>query len=100
MIPGGIKNGEMFIMMGRRTGKSTLYKQMLVEAMKTKFEKVDESIVDGVQWYTITTLHMNVAAWLRTQPKDTCFEHSISRLPQRYFDIHEKLYTMMELKFQ
>lgn len=98
---GGFKAGELAIITaGRRSGKSTLYEQILAERMKIKFEKVDEAIVDDEQWYTISTQQLDIAAWLRTQPKKVCVEQSTEWATYSYFDIHEKLYTMMELKFQ
>ena len=95
---GGFKNREMVIMMGRGTGKSVFYQEFTKGLMP--FKKVDKGIVDGQQWYTIGTELSEVARWVRTQPKDLWTEQSANWAVYSYFDIHEKLYTIMELKFR
>lgn len=96
---GGFKYGELIIMMGRRTGKSTLMQQLVAEeANQTKFAIVDSELVDGEKWYTIRTSSPIVSTWLRSQDHKLRVETTVNY--PNYFDIHEKLYVMLELKFK
>ena len=95
---GGFKNREMVVMMGRRTGKTTALQEFTNS--HTPFKIVDEAIVDGQQWYTMGTPRSDIASWIRTQHKDLWTEQSTNWALYAYFDIHEKLRIMMELKFR
>lgn len=93
---GGFKAGEMLIMMARRTGKSSYYYPTL---KNFQFEKVDEAIVDGEKWYTVRTRRdSDIGHWLRGQ--DCAVEISTGWAFDSYFDVPEKTYMMMVLKFQ
>lgn len=96
---GGFKNGEMMIMMGRQTGKSMLMQQLVAEeAKQTKFATVSSELVDEEQWYTIRTSSPIVSKWIRSQNKNWYVE--ITANYPDYFDVNEKLYVMLELKFK
>ncbi len=91
---GGFKPGEFMIMQARRNGKSSYY-----YPMKLQFEKVDEAIVDGEQWYSVRTRRGSEAGnWLRKQ--DCAVENSTGWAFDSYFDVPEKIYTLLILKFQ
>lgn len=94
----GFKNGELMVMMGRPTGKSWFYQQFLIESMKVKFQKVDQGEVDSEMWYTVRTSDPAVSTWLRSQDHKLRVETTVNY--PNYFDIHEKLYVMLELKFK
>ena len=96
---GGFKPGEVMVMMARQTGKSTLIKQLLEEeAKKTIFATVSSELVDGEKWYTIRTSSPIISKWIRNQDR-TMYVETTAHYPN-YFDIHEKLYVMLELKFK
>lgn len=96
---GGFKNSELMVIMARQTGKSTFLKQLIEEeAKKTKFLKVCGAVVDGETWYTIRTSSPIICTWIRNQDKNLQKE-TTSNYPN-YFDVHEKLYVMLELKFK
>jgi hypothetical protein len=63
------------------------------------FEKVDESIVDGEQWYSVRIRRGSEAGkWLREQ---TCAVETSTRWAfDSYFDVPEKVYMMLVLRFQ
>lgn len=96
---GGFKKGEMMIMMGRQTGKSILMQQLVAEeAKQTKFATVSSELVDEEQWYTIRTSSPIVSKWIRSQDKTLQVE-TTANYPN-YFDVHESLYVMLELKYK
>lgn len=93
---GGVKPGEMMIMMARQTGKSSFYYSY---SPKTQFQKVDEATVDGEVWYTVRTRSgSEVGNWLRGQ--DCVVESSTGWAFDSYFDVPEKIYMMLVLRFQ
>ena len=103
---GGIKHGElMSFTAGRQTGKSMVIKIMKNRMYGTittpaKFTILDQAPVDGATWYTVSCVN-EVSTWLREQSKELQHSHVDNN---RYFfvtkfDIHEKLYTMMALKW-
>ena len=101
MQAGGFKPGEMSIIAaGRQTGKSMLtqmYGSMTVKIRKPKFTMRDQAEVDGATWYTVSCTK-EIGEWLRTQPKEWHYELvDVWSLSQ--FDIHEKLYTLLALKW-
>jgi hypothetical protein len=68
--------------------------------IKSYFEIQDKSIVDGDQWYTVQ-VNPRVSPWIKEQNKEFWFNHLT---PNHYkvldtFDIHEKIYTMMALRW-
>jgi len=97
---GGFKQGEiMLFAAGRQTGKSQL-NQMYGSMMKPspKFSIRDQAQVDGDTWYTVSCTK-EVSKWLLTQPKELRSEELAHGWVLPQFDIHEKLYTMMSLKW-
>lgn len=100
--------GEMAIISsGRRTGKSWYYQQWQREQReqmkRIKYTVDAEAIVDDEQWYTIRVAEglKDISAWLRSQDKTLAVEHkSPLTWCDSMFDIHEKIYIMMELKFK
>ena len=65
-----------------------------------KFNINDQAQVDGETWYTVTCIK-EVSAWIRNQPKELQYSH-IDKAWTEYankFDIHEKLYTILALKW-
>ena len=68
---------------------------------KTNFFKIhDQSIVDGATWYTVSC-YDDTSEWLRTQDQELWHEHINNKWGKinHLFDIHEKIYTMLALKF-
>ena len=65
---------------------------------KPNFKIHDESVVDGEIWYTIDC-DRDVGAWLRDQPKEWRYELMAYGLTRCQFDIHEKLYTLLALRW-
>jgi hypothetical protein len=97
---GGFKQGEiMLLAAGRKNGKSML-NQMFGSMMKpvTKFEINAKAEVDGATWYTVSCTK-EISEWLRTQPKELQYEALAHGWVLSQFDIHEKLYTMLALKW-
>lgn len=96
---GGFKNGELMVMMGRRTGKSMLYSNMFNQVFPpSKFTKVSQSDVDGETWYTVRTSDPTVSSWIRSQDRKLKVETTVNY--PNYFDVHEKIYIMLELKYK
>jgi hypothetical protein len=101
----GFQAGEMSIISsGRRAGKSWYYELFQREQMqRVKYRVEAEDIVDGEQWYTVRVAEglKDISAWLRSLDKNLAVEHKspIMRCDSM-FDIHEKIYMMMELKFK
>ncbi len=97
----GFKAGEMMVISaGRQTGKSYYQQYMtnfLAELHSPAYEQIGEGVVDGDLWLTVKC-NKETAAWVRGQNKKYVYEHSTSR-PLAMFDVHEKLYTMLKIKF-
>jgi hypothetical protein len=94
----GIHPREMMVISaGRRTGKSIYYRYMqeLIPYTLKAF-----AIVDDVKWFTVQC-NKEVAVWLRSQPEKMCYEHIDPNwmLHKNMFDMHEKIYTMLQLKY-
>ena len=67
---------------------------------KPNFKIHDESVVDGEIWYTVGCFD-DTSQWLRSQDRELWHEH-VEQLWAGYhniFDVHEKLYTMLALKW-
>lgn len=99
---GGVTPGELTLFAaGRQTGKSMYYafdSKRLVMTKQPKFSMNDQAEVDGVTWYTV---HCNrdISTWLRNQPKEWHYEALAHGWSGCQFDIHEKLYTMLMLRW-
>ena len=102
-LQSGVKPGEMVVISsGRQTGKSyinTYLKELYY--MAAPYRYLSEATVDGEKWYTVTG-QKPVCAWIRTQDKKLWHEHIDSNWNISYntFDMHEKLYTMLGMKFR
>lgn len=100
---GGIKAGEMMIMMSRQTGKSTL-NQMFKVISDPPIKVLNKAIVDGEQWYTISCLR-DTSIWIRENYADqedkTWFQNIDDKWQINFnvFDVHEKLYTLLVLRW-
>ena len=87
---------------GRGIGKSMLNSMygQFSELISPPFHAYDSGEVDGELWYTVEC-SKEVAAWVRTQSKSIWYEH-IGPYGVGFksnFDIHNKLYTMMNIKW-
>ena len=66
----------------------------------TTFKIIDRALVDDEQWYTVQ-VHPDMRSWVREQTETLWHEH----IDQKWykvantFDIHEKLYTMMAVRW-
>jgi len=68
--------------------------------IKNYFEVQDKAIVDGDWWYTVQ-VNPRVTTWIKEQPASMWYIHLT---PNHYkvvdtFDMHEKLYSMMILRW-
>jgi hypothetical protein len=100
----GIKAGEMLMIgMGRQTGKSTL-NQMFKMISDPPIKVLNKAIVDGEQWYTISCLR-DTSIWIRENYADqedkTWFQNIDEKWQINFnvFDVHEKLYTLLVLRW-
>lgn len=97
----GYKPGELVLFTGgRQIGKSHIT-QMYREIIDTpSFIKDQGTLVDGVPWYVVKC-KKEVAAWIRTQDSSMWYEHIDSQwfVYKDRFDVHEKLVTMISIKF-
>lgn len=102
----GFGKGELAVMTaGRGVGKSNIvnfmkeYYAIFGEPVPA-FKRLSGAMVDGEQWYTV---HCNkdVAKWVRTMEQHKWQEHIDQRgyINMSTFDMHEKLYTMLAIKF-
>ena len=79
--------------------------ELLNEAFKNHYGQLNFKIrhqcqVDGHTWYTVSCTR-EVAKWIRSQDREIWHEHINSSLAaiHNIFDIHEKLYTLLALKW-
>ncbi len=105
----GFKHGEMTIISaGRQTGKS-MYSQVVQEwtemmSNKPAVEIIDRATVDGEQWYTVSC-NKAASIWFRethTDVEDKLWHCHIDNNWQAFsnrYDMHEKLYTLLAMKF-
>ena len=85
-------------MTGFQTKK--LVARMTAPKVKSEtFKIVDTATVDGEQWYTIRVWEHSCARWVRQRNKSHWFELTASSSAGSMFDMHEKLYTMLALKW-
>lgn len=100
----GYKPGELVLFTaGRQLGKSyvnQMYMNMVAETAAPSFIKDQGTLVDGVPWYVVKC-KKEVAAWIRTQDTNLWYEHIDSQwfVYKDRFDVHEKLVTMISIKF-
>lgn len=86
----------------RQMGKTLLDKLYL--DMSTNFTILNQTQIDGATWYTVSCTR-KVSIWLCEQPKELQKSHNrpewfvFFKNFDKNFDIHEKLYSMMLLKW-
>lgn len=89
------------IMSGRQIGKSVM-SQMWNQTYEIGeyYSKIDQAKVDGEDWFTVKCSG-EISAWIKTQPKNLWHEHIDKdwTVYKNTFDIHEKIYTMLQLKY-
>jgi len=99
----GFKQGELMLFAaGRQTGKS-MYDfnlKRLVMMKHPKFRIHNQAQVDGETWYTVG-LNKEVCEWLHTQSTELFHEYpgEIWTFSVYEYDIHEKLYTILALRW-
>ena len=99
---GGFLAGELSLFSsGHQSGKSMLnamYGKM--EQPGPKFQITDQAQVDGATWYTVSCVK-EISAWIREQPTELQYAHIDKKwtIYVNKFDIHEKLYTMLALRW-
>lgn len=98
---GGFQAGELVLFSARASGKSMYSSNLCQEVMYSGFVTVDQALVDDELWYVIRTHSSDVAAWIRSQPKE--LRHEYGGNQYRYgnmFDVKENLYLLLSLKWQ
>ena len=68
---------------------------------RNRIEIIDQALVDNEQWYVIQ-VEPRVVPWVREQNQELWYEHFTCNQQYRVldtFDVHEKLYTMMAMKW-
>lgn len=97
---GGFKPGQLTVYAsGRQFGKSMLNQCFgTMTTAPVKFSITAKAEVDGATWYTVSC-SQEVSAWLRNQHKEWYYEALAHGVHLSQFDIHEKLYTMLALKW-
>lgn len=63
------------------------------------FSIVDEATVDDAQWYTVRVYKTSCTNWVRTNNKSLWYEHPSTSRYGGLFDMHEKLFTLLSLKW-
>ena len=90
------------IMSGRQIGKSTMAQMWneLPQLRPYMLESKAKVLVDNEYWFTVKCTEV-IASWIRTQPKGMWHEHIDKNwyVYKNMFDIHEKIYTMLQLKY-
>ena len=77
---------------------SSLYPSTVTKSKTTLFEKYDEAIVDGELWHSIYTPNINdISDWLQEQPG--VVEIRTTRTHNRFFDVPDKVYMMLILRW-
>lgn len=73
----------------------------LKAVQKHRFEIIDRALVDNEQWYVVQ-VEPRVVPWIRNQDQELWYQHitySGRNVVLDTFDVHEKLYTMMAMKW-
>jgi hypothetical protein len=104
MLAGGFRQGELkLVAAGRQSGKSILnemYNRFVSQMPipQPKFEILAQAQVDDATWYTVACTK-EVGSWLEKQPKELQYAHTNLQWFSNNVDIHEKLYTLMALRW-
>lgn len=66
----------------------------------TKFKILDRDLVDGEPWVTVQ-IHPDIRPWMHTQPEKMWYQHIDHNwyTVANTFDMHEKIYTMMAVRW-
>ena len=93
----------MVVSASRGTGKSMINQYMAtwdsIFKVQPEFEIIASALVDGEQWHTVA-VSSTVAKWIRSKNNKQWSEHSVRGSQFRsMFDMNEKLYTMLGVKF-
>lgn len=70
-----------------------------VDSAIPNYKIVDQAIVDDEQWYTVRVYKPWIMEWVRSQTKSKQWEHPHNGYDGIRFDMHEKLFTMLALKW-
>lgn len=89
----GFKSKKAIAFTGRGAGKST-WEQMVQSMIPPDVKLITSAVVDGEIWHTVK-LTIPAAEWLRQQHKADWVE-----LEPTYFDISDRLYTLLALKWK
>jgi hypothetical protein len=94
----GWRKGQITTLMGGRGGKSTWMDIANPPAIRI----LDQALVDGKTWYTVQCKPSIVSGWVKEQDATLWHNHIDQRWTMHFnvFDMHEKLYTMLILKWQ
>lgn len=97
----GWRKGQINVLgAARQTGKSTYMDIVNPPAIRI----LDQATVDGETWYTVQCKPSLVSGWVQEQ--DPALWHRHEDVDKRWyvhfnvFDMHEKLYTMLMLKWK
>ena len=97
----GWRKGQINVLMaGSKAGKSTYMDIANPPAIRV----LDQALVDGETWYTVQCKPSYVAGWVQQQ--DPAMWHRHELIDKKWymhfnvFDMHEKLYTMLILKWK
>jgi hypothetical protein len=88
--------GYVWAFASRGSGKSMM--TQLKSRNCTAFSIVDRGFVDGQPWYTIKC-SSDIAAWVRKQPEESWAQHPAVSVVSSLFDVSDRLYSMMALKW-
>lgn len=107
---GGWKQNELCVLAtGRRTGKSIVDQyirnwHMIFEDSNPSYKVLTTATVDGANWYTVHCTK-DIAAWIRETLKDQKDKQWFQNIDDKWmlnadrFDMHEELYTMLQLRW-
>lgn len=99
MTATGWRKGQITTLMAaQQTGKRT-YMDI---AKPPAIILLDQAQVDGETWYTVQCAPSLVSGWVQEQDPTMWTSHVDRRWCMRFnvFDMHEKLYTMLMLKWK
>ena len=82
---------------GRQIGKSYMSQVWGIKDYPY-FDVIDRATVDNEPWLTIKCSN-EVSAWIKTQSKTMWHKHIDKNWIENTFDIHEKIYIMLQLKY-
>ena len=92
----GWRKGQITTLMaGRSTGKSVFNEIVNMPAIRI----LDQAVVDGETWYTVQCKPSLVSGWVQEQDPNMWHRHINHTRYFDVFDMHEKLYTMLMLKW-